>query len=273
MDQTGTLSQGFYGSETIQGLPHYVTDGLWKTSGIVADSSQTAYFGRVVSSADATPNDFVMGAQAANFMGILINEAGINQNDPFKNNYRLQYEPVTAIRKGAFWIKGWTSTATGALTTPTKSSVVIYSNTTGQLEFIASTTAVPSGWTVLKAEILCVDTGVNGVLVWLGENLASGASSTKTMSYFSIVVTGAAGWSEVANIVESTGAVSISVPSGTTVTALVANFIYSGSTIKVSTTAQVSGVTANDFTSPVEYVVTAADGTTKTYTVTVTVRT
>ena len=60
-------------------------------------------------------------------------------------------------------------------------------------------------------------------------------------------------------------------PFGTDVTALVATFSSTGASVKVGTTVQASGTTANDFTSPVAYTVTAADGSTATYTVTVTV--
>ena len=68
--------------------------------------------------------------------------------------------------------------------------------------------------------------------------------------------------------------IALTVPSGTNVTALVATFTSSPkSTVTVGSTAQVSGTTANNFTSPVTYTVTAEDGTTKTYTVTVTVST
>ena len=66
-------------------------------------------------------------------------------------------------------------------------------------------------------------------------------------------------------------AIAVSVPAGTNVTALVASFTTTGATVKVGATVQVSGVTANNFTSPRIYTVTAADGTTKNYTVTVTV--
>ncbi len=60
-------------------------------------------------------------------------------------------------------------------------------------------------------------------------------------------------------------------PNATNVTALVATFTTTGASVKVSSTIQVSGTTANNFTSPVVCTVTAADGTTATYTVTVTV--
>ncbi|BBI36630.1 S-layer homology domain-containing protein [Cohnella abietis] len=65
--------------------------------------------------------------------------------------------------------------------------------------------------------------------------------------------------------------ISLIVPHGTDVRGLVATFTLSaGASAKVGTTTQVSGVTKNDFTSPVTYIVTAQDGTTKAYTVTVT---
>jgi hypothetical protein len=67
--------------------------------------------------------------------------------------------------------------------------------------------------------------------------------------------------------------IAITVPYGTNVTALVATFTLSeGATAEVDTVDQDSGITENDFTSPVVYTVTAEDGsTTKTWTVTVTV--
>ena len=70
---------------------------------------------------------------------------------------------------------------------------------------------------------------------------------------------------------ESTKTISITVPYGTNVTGLVATFTTTGASVKVGGVAQVSGTTANDFTSPVVYTVTAADHSTTQYTVTVTV--
>jgi hypothetical protein len=69
----------------------------------------------------------------------------------------------------------------------------------------------------------------------------------------------------------SANTITATVPFGTDVTALVATFTTTGTSVKVGSTTQVSGTTANDFTSSVSYVVTAADNTTQTYTVTVTV--
>ena len=75
----------------------------------------------------------------------------------------------------------------------------------------------------------------------------------------------------VAGVISGTN-ISLTVPYGTNVRSLAATFGSSaGSSVKVGTTAQVSGTTSNDFTSSVVYTVTAQDGSTKDYTVTVTV--
>lgn len=80
---------------------------------------------------------------------------------------------------------------------------------------------------------------------------------------------------EYIGVVDTTNAtVAISVPYGTDVSAAVAEFTFvnSKSTAKVGSTAQESGVTTNDFSSPVTYIITAEDGTTtKNYVVTVTI--
>jgi len=65
--------------------------------------------------------------------------------------------------------------------------------------------------------------------------------------------------------------IAITMPYGTTVTSLVATFTTSGTAITVGSTPQTSGTTANDFTSAVTYVVTAADNTTQDYTIIVTI--
>ena len=61
------------------------------------------------------------------------------------------------------------------------------------------------------------------------------------------------------------------VPFGTNVTALVATFTGTGMMVTVGGKEQISDVTPNDFTAPVTYMVTAADLTTRAYTVTVSV--
>jgi len=75
----------------------------------------------------------------------------------------------------------------------------------------------------------------------------------------------------VGRINETAKTITVTMPYGTNVTALVATFSTTGVSVKVGATVQISGTTPNDFTSPVTYTVTAADATTQDYTVTVTV--
>lgn len=71
---------------------------------------------------------------------------------------------------------------------------------------------------------------------------------------------------------EATKTVAVNVPYGTNVTALVATFTSSPlSRVLIGTTAQVNGVTANNFTSSVTYKVVAEDGSFQNYVVTVTI--
>lgn len=100
-------------------------------------------------------------------------------------------------------------------------------------------------------------------------------SSECSITAFSLLV-GADGASVNGTITESASpnpTIAVSAVAGTTVTALKATFTASaGATVKVGSASQTSGTTENDFTNPVNYIVTAEDGTTtKTYTVTVTV--
>lgn len=65
--------------------------------------------------------------------------------------------------------------------------------------------------------------------------------------------------------------ISVWVPYGTNVSSLVPTFATTGAGVTVGATTQSSGVTPNNFSSPVAYTVTATDSSTKTYTVTVNV--
>ncbi|MDD5285847.1 MAG: ice-binding family protein, partial [Desulfuromonadaceae bacterium] len=92
-------------------------------------------------------------------------------------------------------------------------------------------------------------------------------SSAKAITAFSFAgFTGAAG-----TINELAKTIAVTVPSGTDVTALVATFTATGPIVKVGSAIQTSVATANNFTTPKDYTVTAADLSTATYTVTVTV--
>ncbi|MCC2624537.1 MAG: hypothetical protein K0R14_410 [Burkholderiales bacterium] len=64
--------------------------------------------------------------------------------------------------------------------------------------------------------------------------------------------------------------IAVTLPMGTDITSLAANFITTGANVTVGGVTQISNVTTNNFSTPVSYVVTAGDGSTATYTVTVT---
>jgi len=97
-----------------------------------------------------------------------------------------------------------------------------------------------------------------------GEHNSPQANSGNAVTAFSLG--GATG-----TINEPAKTIAVTVPSGTDVTALVASFTSTGGSLMVGTAPQTSGTTPNNFSSPVAYTVTAADGSVATYTVTVTV--
>ncbi len=88
-------------------------------------------------------------------------------------------------------------------------------------------------------------------------------SSSKALTAFSLA--GAAG-----SIDETNKTITVTVPNGTNLSALVATFVTTGMRVNVGTTPQTSGITANNFSTPVTYTVMAADGSAASYTVTVT---
>lgn len=93
----------------------------------------------------------------------------------------------------------------------------------------------------------------------------AGASSNKAFTSYSFAsAPGATG-----TIDETAKTISVTVANATPVGALVATFTTSGASVKVGALEQVSGTTPNDFTSPVAYIVTAANASAVTYTVTV----
>jgi hypothetical protein len=89
-------------------------------------------------------------------------------------------------------------------------------------------------------------------------------NSAKAISAYSL--NGASG------LIDETGkTISINMPFGTDMTALVATYTTTGALVDVGLTPQTSAITTNDFSADVVYTVTAADSTTATYTATATV--
>ncbi len=145
-----------------------------------------------------------------------------------------------------------TFTTTGAVVTVGAGATIQTSNATSN-DFTS-----PVAYTVTAADDT---TATYTVTVTVAPNFAKAITSYSFASY-----TGAAG-----TINEPAKTISVTVPFGTDVTGLVATFTTTGAVVTVGAAVQTSTATPNDFTSPVAYTVTAADGTTAIYTVTVTV--
>ncbi len=96
-----------------------------------------------------------------------------------------------------------------------------------------------------------------------GENSGGGNVLNSSKDFTSFSILGVNGTISGTNI-------SVILPNGTSLTALVATFSITGTSVKVGNTIQTSGVTSNDFTNSVTYTVTAEDRSTKKYTVTTT---
>ncbi len=147
-------------------------------------------------------------------------------------------------------------TALAAKFTATGSSVTV-----GTVAQTSGTTTnnftAPVAYTVTAAD---ASTATYAVTVTLG------AASAKAITAYSI-----AGFPAVAGTInEAAKTIAVTMPFGTNVTALVATFTTTGVSAKVGAAVQTSTATANNFTAPVAYTVTAADASTATYTVTVT---
>jgi len=113
----------------------------------------------------------------------------------------------------------------------------------------------------LLISLICVFLLIGGCS---GDGGSNGPSSAKAITAYSL--NGVAG-----TINEAGKTIAVTMPSLTNVFSLVATFTTTGTSVTIGTNQQVSGTTANDFTTPLTYTVTAADGTTTTYTVTITV--
>jgi len=136
-------------------------------------------------------------------------------------------------------------------------------STTGQQVFVGSsiqTSGKTSNDFTLPVKYIVSSADNRASIYTVTVSLAAG--SAKAFTYFYI-----GGSLGVINDVDKT--ITVNVPSGTNVTSLVANYISTGISEKVGAVVQASSVTRNDFTSPVNYTIAAADGSTATYTVTV----
>ena len=100
----------------------------------------------------------------------------------------------------------------------------------------------------------------------------NGLANILTYKFVDSLNTGITGGDVTGTINYTAGTIAATVPSGTVVTSLIHSFtLNNGASAKVSSTPQVSGITANSFSAPLAIVVTSVAGNTKTFTVTCTV--
>ena len=167
MDSNLSLSLGFKGQLTLNAQAVPLQEGYLKLGGIV-DSTETdgLTFGVVVSADADTPDQFTKGCSSGNIVrGICVFDDAIAQNSPAHPNTYLVGMPCAAINHGFVWLASWTKEATDAID-PAIGCEVIFNDTTGAIEFIASGDA-PTGYTVLSnASVRSVDAD-NGALIYL----------------------------------------------------------------------------------------------------------
>jgi hypothetical protein len=107
---------------------------------------------------------------------------------------------------------------------------------------------------------------ITALLIIACKSNPTGPSSDKAITAFSL-----SNPADTGIIDESKKTIVLRVPEGINLNALVANFTTTGRTVLVGPIIQNSGISSNDFSSPVTYTVRAADNSAVNYTVTVTV--
>lgn len=129
------------------------------------------------------------------------------------------------------------------------------------LNISAATSTLPGTYIITPTAI-----STNGTSTTLSPItiLVSGAVLPDTKEITSFSLNGTTGVITGSNI-------SVTMPYGTNVSSLIATYLTTGSSVTVGGVTQNNGVTANSFSNQVVYTVIAADGSTKNYTVTVTV--
>ena len=194
-------------------------------------------------------------------------------------NVSASLSSVTAKAIGNFSFVGFPGTAatineaakTIAVTVPNGTDVtalVTSFSATGSTVKVGGVTQT-SGTTPndFSAPVSYTVTAADGSTATYVVSVSAGAVSAKAFTAYSI-----AGFPAVAGTInEAAKTIAVTMPFGTDVTALVATFTSTGSSVKVGTAVQTSTATANNFSAPVAYTVTAADASTATYTVSVSV--
>lgn len=164
MDKNLELTLGFKGQLKLNAQAVPMQEGYLKVGGIAAENLA---FGVVVSADPDTPDSFEAGIDSGNVIrGVCVFDDAIAQNSPAHPGSYLADMPCAALNHGFMWLTSWGTTATGAID-PVIGCKVIAKDADGSIEFIASTTDVPSNWTQLtNASVRAIDPE-HGALVYL----------------------------------------------------------------------------------------------------------
>ena len=235
-----------YGTDVTAQVATFTTTGSGVKVGTVAQTSGT------------TPNDFTSPVKYT-----------VTATDNTTATYTVTVNVALITEKAitSYSLAGFPGTVnettkTIAVTVPFGTDVkalVATFTTTGTLTQKSGTT--PNDFT---GPVTYTVTDGNGNSVSYTVTVTVASITAKSITAYSLA--GVAG-----TINETAKTIAVTVPNGTILTNLVATFTSIGTGVKVVAVAQTSGTTANNFTAPVVYTVTAADNTTVTYTVTVTV--
>jgi hypothetical protein len=166
MQNNMNLAIEFKGTQVINGVPARYEGSqsdIVPKGGFISNNNTegTAIFGVAMcvnKAADAA--ELLVGAAVdANsvFVGILLNDQAVRENDPAKPGWKMNGFPATVATKGSVLYNSWAKTATNAID-PVVGCRVIANNTTGAIQFLPAGNSVPSGWVQVQAEVIDVDT-------------------------------------------------------------------------------------------------------------------
>lgn len=180
MQTNMNLAIEFKGTQTINGVPARYQgsqDDITPVGGFISNNNTegNAIFGYAMSmNVAADKREFLMGANAVGsannvFVGILLNDQAVRENDPAKPNWKMNGMAATAVKEGTLLYNFWNKTAANAID-PVPGCRIIANNTTGEIQFLPAGNAVPAGWTQVQGVVVDVDsfTGIASIYFTVG---------------------------------------------------------------------------------------------------------
>ena len=219
------------------------------------------------------------GATANNFTSPVVYTVTASDSSAATYTVSVTIAPNSAKAITSYSFAGFPA-APGVVNEPAKTIAMILpfgTNVTNLIATFATTGTVvkvgaavqTSGTTAnnFSSPVMYTVTADNGSSATYTINVTIAPNPAKAITAYSFV-----GFSAAPGVInEPAKTIALNLPFGTDITNLIATFATTGTTVKVGAAVQTSGTTPNNFSSPVVYTVTAADGSTVAYTVTVTI--